>query len=267
MNEGFMNDILRRILAVKHDEVAADREIDSVLSLRRVAEGRVDRRDFVAALRAAIAAGRLGVIAEAKKASPSKGLLCADFHPDRIAASYQRHGAACLSVLTDRRFFQGASSDLVAARGACTLAVLRKDFVVDAYQVVQAAALGADAVLLIVAALDDVQLADFEALALALGMAVLVEVHDASELDRALRLHTPLIGVNNRDLRSFEVTLDTTLRLLHDVPADRLLISESGIQTRTDIGRLRDAGVNACLIGEAFMRASDPGEALAQLMA
>ena len=262
-----MNDVLRRILAVKHEEVAADRQIRDALSLRRDAEARRDQRDFAGALRAAVAKGRMGVIAEAKKASPSKGLLRPDFAPATIAASYAAHGATCMSVLTDRQFFQGANADLVAARQACALPVLRKDFVVDTYQVVQAAALGADAVLLIVAALDDAELADFEAVAMALGLSVLVEVHDAAELERALRLRTPLVGVNNRDLRTFDVKLETTLALLPEVPADRLLISESGIHCLADIRRLRDAGVSACLIGEAFMRAPDPGVALAQMLA
>jgi indole-3-glycerol phosphate synthase len=205
------------------------------------------------------------VIAEVKKASPSKGVLREHFVPAEIAASYARHGAACLSVLTDRPFFQGSVDYLKAARAACALPVLRKDFMIDAYQVFEARAMGADCILLIAASLDDAQMADLEAQAQALGMAVLVEVHDGAELDRALRLKTPLVGINNRNLRSFEVTLDTTLGLLKHVPGDRLLVTESGILARADVQRMRDANVHAFLVGEAFMRAPDPGVALAEL--
>ena len=205
------------------------------------------------------------MIAEVKKASPSKGVLREHFVPAEIAASYARHGAACLSVLTDAQFFQGAPAFLEQARAACDLPVLRKDFMVDAYQVFEARAMGADCILLIAACLDDAQMADLEAQAQALGMAVLVEVHDGAELERALLLKTPLLGINNRNLRTFEVTLDTTLALLPRVPVDRLLITESGILGRADVQRMRDANVHAFLVGEAFMRAPDPGVALADL--
>jgi len=222
-------------------------------------------RGFEAALRSKINAGGAGVIAEVKKASPSKGVLREHFEPASIASSYAAHGAACLSVLTDQRFFQGADAYLQQARAACALPVLRKDFMVDEFQVVQARALGADCILLIVACLDDAQMADLEACARALGMDVLVEVHDGAELDRALRLRTRLVGINNRNLRTFDVTLDTTLGLLPRVPADRLLVTESGITGVADVQRMRAAGVHAFLVGEAFMRAPEPGVALAKL--
>jgi len=261
-----MSDILRRIVAVKREEVARARRQRDAPSLRREAESRTDdRRDFVGALRARLAANRGAVIAEIKKASPSKGLLRADFNPAAIAASYAGSGAACLSVLTDTQFFRGGDGDLAAARRACGLSVLRKDFVIDEYQIAQACVVGADCVLLIAACLDDAQLSDFAAAALALRMAVLVEVHDASELERALRLPTPLIGINNRNLRTFEVSLDTTINLMREIPAQRLVVTESGIATRDDVRRMRDAGVHAFLVGEAFMRAIDPGAALAEL--
>jgi indole-3-glycerol phosphate synthase len=262
-----MSDILQRIVAVKRDEIAAARAHRDLASLRRDAESRRDVRGFVDALRTPIALGRAAVIAEVKKASPSKGVLREHFVPAEIAASYARHGAACLSVLTDERFFQGSAAFLEQARAACALPVLRKDFMVDAYQVFEARAMGADAILLIAACLDDALMVDLEAQALALGMAVLVEVHDGAELDRALRLKTPLVGINNRNLRSFEVTLATTLGLLPRVPLDRLLVTESGILARADVQRMRDAGVHAFLVGEAFMRADDPGAALAALLA
>jgi len=265
-----MSDILQRIVAVKLEEVAAARARRSLASWRADAESAQARRGlrgFEAALRSRIAAGQAAVIAEVKKASPSKGVLREHFVPSEIAASYEAGGAACLSVLTDERFFQGSSAFLRQARAACTLPVLRKDFVIDEYQVVEARALGADCILLIAACLDDVQLADLETAALALGLAVLVEVHDGGELDRALRLKTPLLGINNRNLRSFEVTLDTTLDLLPRVPGDRLLVTESGILVREDVLRMRNAGVHAFLVGEAFMRAPDPGAALAALFA
>jgi indole-3-glycerol phosphate synthase len=239
--------------------------VRDLASLRREAEARTDVRDFIGALRAKVAAGQAAVIAEVKKASPSKGVLRENFVPAEIAASYERHGAACLSVLTDVQFFQGATAYLEQARAACAVPVLRKDFMVDAYQVFEARAMGADCILLIAACLDDAHMAELEAQAMALGMAVLVEVHDGAELDRALRLKTPLLGINNRNLRSFEVTLDTTLSLLPRVPAERLLITESGILSRNDVQRMRDAEVHAFLVGEAFMRAADPGVALAQL--
>ena len=260
-----MSDILQRIIAVKHEELAAARARRSGASWRAEAEARVDGRAFEAALRTRIAAGQAAVIAEVKKASPSKGVIRADFDPTAIARSYAAHGAACLSVLTDERFFQGSVEYLQQARANCTLPVLRKDFMIDDYQVFEARALGADCILLIVACLDDAQMVALEACARSLGMAVLVEVHDGAELERALRLSTPLIGVNNRDLRSFEVSLQTTLDLLPDLPADRLLITESGIHTRADVLRMRQAGVHAFLVGEAFMRAPQPGAALAAL--
>jgi indole-3-glycerol phosphate synthase len=207
------------------------------------------------------------VIAEIKKASPSKGVLRADFIPADIAQSYAEHGAACLSVLTDKQFFQGSVDYLKQARASCDLPVLRKDFMVDAYQVYEARAMGADAVLLIAACLDDAQMADLEAIARSLDMAVLVEVHDRAELERALKLKTRLVGINNRNLRTFEVTLQTTLDMLPDVPADRLLVTESGILKVEDVQRMRNAHVHAFLVGEAFMRAAEPGEALAKLFA
>ncbi len=262
-----MTDILDRIVAVKREEIAAARQACDAAAMRRAAEAAAPPRDFVGALRARIAAGDAAVIAEVKKASPSKGVMREPFEPYAIARSYERHGAACLSVLTDRPFFQGAPEYLQQARAACALPVLRKDFMVDAYQVDEARAMGADCILLIAACLDDALMADLEAQALALGMAVLVEVHDGAELERALRLATPLVGINNRNLRSFEVTLETTLGLLPRVPAERLLVTESGILGRADVERMRAAGVHAFLVGEAFMRAPDPGEALAGLFA
>jgi indole-3-glycerol phosphate synthase len=262
-----MADILDKIVAVKREEIAAAKARRDIASLRRDAEAAPALRGFEAALRERVAAGRAAVIAEVKKASPSKGVLREHFVPAEIAASYARRGAACLSVLTDEGFFQGSAAYLQQARAACTLPALRKDFVVDAYQVDEARAMGADAILLIAACLDDAQMAALEAQAQALGMAVLVEVHDAAELERALRLKTPLVGVNNRNLRSFEVSLDTTLDLLPSVPADRLLVTESGIGARADVQRMRRAGVHAFLVGEAFMRADDPGAALADLFA
>jgi indole-3-glycerol phosphate synthase len=260
-----MSDILQQIVAVKREEIAAGKVRRSLASWREEAESRRDVRGFEAALRSKMAAGVAAVIAEVKKASPSKGVLREQFLPAEIAVSYARHGAACLSVLTDERFFQGSAAFLQQARAACELPVLRKDFMVDEYQVVEARALGADCILLIAACLDDAQMADLEAAAQALGMAVLVEVHDGAELERALRLKTPLLGINNRNLKTFEVTLDTTLGLLPMVPAERLLITESGILARADVTRLRAAGVHAFLVGEAFMRAPDPGAALAAL--
>ena len=260
-----MSDILNKIVAVKHEEIAAARAVRPLEVVRREAEALGGQRDFVGALRAKVAAGQAAVIAEVKKASPSKGVLRERFVPAEIAASYERHGAACLSVLTDERFFQGHADYLRQARAACALPVLRKDFMVDAYQVFEARAMGADCILLIAACLDDAQMADLEAQAHALGMAVLVEVHDGEELDRALKLKTPLVGVNNRNLRTFEVSLDATLGLLPRVPADRLLVTESGILTPEDVRRMRDADVHAFLVGEAFMRAPDPGAALRAL--
>ena len=262
-----MTDILEKITAVKHQEVAAAKKRKSLEAVRADAESRVLTRDFVGALRAKIADGQSAVIAEIKKASPSKGVLRADFEPADIAQSYAEHGAACLSVLTDKDFFQGSSDYLRQARASCTLPVLRKDFMVDAYQIYESRAMGADAVLLIAACLNDGQMAEFEQIARSLDMAVLVEVHDADELQRALKLKTPLIGINNRNLKTFEVSLDTTISMLADVPKDRLLVTESGITTPADVARMREVGVNAFLVGEAFMRAADPGEALAKLFA
>ena len=260
-----MSDILDKIVSVKWDEIHAARLHRDLASLRRDAEQLGGQRDFVGSLRKKIAAGGAGVIAEIKKASPSKGVLRENFVPEAIAESYERHGAAALSVLTDAQFFQGSIAYLERARAACTLPVLRKDFMVDAYQVFEARAMGADCILLIVACLDDAQLADLEAQAEALGMAVLVEVHDGRELDRALRLRTPLVGINNRNLRTFDVTLDTTLELMKNVPPNRLLITESGILGPADVKRMRESDVHAFLVGEAFMRAPDPGIALASL--
>ena len=262
-----MGDILQSIVAVKHEELAAAKALRSLASWRAEAEARRDVRDFEAALRTRMAAGGAAVIAEVKKASPSKGVLRQHFVPAEIAASYAAGGAACLSVLTDERFFQGSAAFLKQARAACALPVLRKDFMVDEYQVVEARALGADCILLITACLDDARMADLEACAHALNMGVLVEVHDGAELARALRLKTPLLGINNRNLKTFEVTLETTLGLMAQVPADRLLVTESGILKRADVLRMRSAGVNAFLVGEAFMRAPDPGAALAELFA
>jgi indole-3-glycerol phosphate synthase len=262
-----MDDILKRIVAVKHEEIKAARAALPLATVRREAEQLGGLRDFEVALRSKIAAGHGAVIAEIKKASPSKGVIRADFRPAEIAASYERHGAAVLSVLTDVQFFQGAPAYLQQARAACALPVLRKDFMVDQYQVYEARAMGADCILLIAACLDDAQMADLEACAQSLGLAVLVEVHDGAELDRALRLKTPLVGINNRNLRSFEVTLDTTLGLLKSVPAERLLVTESGILGPADVQTMRAAGVHAFLVGEAFMRAPDPGVALAELFA
>jgi indole-3-glycerol phosphate synthase len=262
-----MSDILDKIVAVKREEVAAALKQKPLAVVRADAESRVLTRDFEGALRAKIAAGQAAVIAEIKKASPSKGVLRAEFIPADIAQSYAEFGAACLSVLTDKQFFQGSVDYLKQARASCDLPVLRKDFMVDAYQVYEARAMGADAILLIAACLDDAQMADLEAIARSLDMAVLVEVHDREELTRALKLKTRLVGINNRNLRTFDVTLQTTLDMLPDVPADRLLVTESGILRAEDVKRMRDANVHAFLVGEAFMRAAEPGEALAQLFA
>jgi indole-3-glycerol phosphate synthase len=258
-------DVLERILAVKAGEIAQAKQVRGEAALRREAEAAEGPRDFVGALRAKIAAGQPAVIAEIKKASPSKGVLREPFDPEAIARSYARHGAACLSVLTDARFFQGRAEDLVAARAASGLPVLRKDFVVDPYQVYESRALGADCILLIVAALAPQRMRELEALAVSLGMAVLAEVHDRAELDLALELATPLIGINNRDLHSFETSLDTTLGLLPHVPAPRTVVTESGILVPEQVVRLRRAGVQAFLVGEAFLRAADPGMELRRL--
>jgi indole-3-glycerol phosphate synthase len=260
-----MSDILNQIVAVKHEEITAAKKKKSLEAMREDAFSRVLTRDFEGALRSKIAAGRAAVIAEVKKASPSKGVLREDFIPADIAQSYAEHGAACLSVLTDRQFFQGSAEYLKQARASCDLPVLRKDFMVDPYQVYEARAMGADCILLIAACLTDAQMAELETIARSLDMAVLVEVHDADELQRALKLRTRLVGINNRNLRTFEVSLATTLGMLKDVPADRLLVTESGILERADVQRMRSAGVHAFLVGEAFMRAADPGAALAAL--
>lgn len=260
-----MADILEKILAVKRTEVAAAKQRLPLAALRAQAESVGGGRDFAGALRAKVAAGSPAVIAEVKKASPSRGVLRADFDPQAIAASYARHGAACLSVLTDEQFFQGHPDYLRQARAASGLPALRKDFMLDAYQVFEARAWGADCILLIVAALDDGLMRELEETALGLGMAVLVEVHDGPELARALRLKTPLVGINNRNLRTFETSLETTIGLLGELPADRMVITESGILAPADVRRMRAAGVNAFLVGEAFMRAPDPGQALQAL--
>ncbi len=258
-------DILNQIVAVKHEEVAAAKKKVSLEAMRDDANSRVLTRDFEGALRRKIAAGQPAVIAEIKKASPSKGVIRADFIPADIAQSYAEHGAACLSVLTDRQFFQGQPDYLKQARASCDLPVLRKDFMVDPYQVYEARVMGADCILLIAACLSDAQMNELEAIARSLDMAVLVEVHDGDELDRALKLKTPLVGINNRNLRTFEVSLEATLGLLPRVPADKLLVTESGILTQADVQKMRAAHVNAFLVGEAFMRAPEPGEALAEL--
>ncbi|WP_367848694.1 indole-3-glycerol phosphate synthase TrpC [Rhodoferax sp. WC2427] len=262
-----MSDILEQIITVKRTEIATAMRRTSLADMRADAESRVLTRDFVGAMRKKIAAGQAAVIAEIKKASPSKGVLRADFIPADIAQSYAEYGAACLSVLTDKQFFQGQVDYLKQARASCQLPVLRKDFIVDAYQVYESRAMGADCILLIAAALEDSHMVELEAIAHSLDMAVLVEVHDAAELQRGLKLKTPLIGINNRNLRTFEVSLDTTLALQKDVPVDRLLVTESGILTTADVQRMRDANIHAFLVGEAFMRAADPGVALASLFA
>ena len=262
-----MSDILAQIVATKHQEIAAAQKRVPLAAMRADAESRLLARDFLGAMRAKVAAGLPAIIAEIKKASPSKGVIREDFIPADIAQSYAEHGAACLSVLTDRQYFQGSPDYLKQARASCDLPVLRKDFMVDAYQVYEARAMGADCILLIAACLSDDQMRDLEALAHSLDMAVLVEVHDRDELQRALKLRTPLVGINNRNLRTFEVSLQTTLDMLPDVPSDRLLVTESGIVSAADVQRMRSAHVHAFLVGEAFMRARDPGVALAELFA
>jgi indole-3-glycerol phosphate synthase len=259
-----MSDILERIIAVKREEVRAAQLSAPLEELRLEASSR-DLRDFVGALRAKHEAGAAAVIAEVKKASPSKGVLREHFVPADIARSYEKGGAACLSVLTDVQFFQGSTAYLEAARAACSLPVLRKDFIVDPYQVVEARAMGADAILLIAAALSLTEMQELEAFAHSLGLAVLVEVHDRAELTQALTLKTPLIGINNRNLRTFETSLDTTLGMLDALPDDRIVVTESGILTRADVERMRSNGVHTFLVGEAFMRAEEPGAALSQM--
>ena len=262
-----MHDVLKRILARKQDEVAERRGRVSLFELKARAASAPPLRGFADAVEAKIARGEAAVIAEVKKASPSKGVIRADFDPAAIARSYEAGGAACLSVLTDIDFFQGADDYLIAARNACTLPVLRKDFIVDAYQLHEARALGADCVLLIAAALDDVQLAEYAFIAGELGMDVLVEVHDLDELERALPIPARLLGINNRNLRTFEVSLQTTLGLQAMVPADRVLVTESGILARADVALMRGNAIHAFLVGEAFMRQPDPGAALQDLFA
>lgn len=260
-----MSDILNKILAVKAQEVAAAKPVMPLPKLRAAAKHALPVRDFVGAIRSKIAAGQPAVIAEIKKASPSKGVIRADFRPAEIAQSYAQHGAACLSVLTDEQFFQGSEDYLKQARAACDLPVLRKDFMVDEYQIYQARAMGADAILLIASALTLSQMKTFEKLAHKLGMAVLVEVHDGEELKIALQLTTPLIGINNRNLRTFEVSLKTTLELLTNIPHDRIVVTESGIFTAQDVKLMLENQVYAFLVGEAFMRAENPGAELAQV--
>jgi len=262
-----MSDILNKIIATKHDEIAAALRAKPLAEVRVEAEANRDVRDFAGAIEAQIRAGNSAVIAEIKKASPSKGVLRENFVPAEIAKSYESGGAACLSVLTDAPYFQGSVDYLQQARAACRLPVIRKDFIVDAYQVYEARAMGADCILLIVGALELHQMQALEALAHELGMAVLVESHDAKELDAALTLKTPLIGINNRDLRTFNVSLATTTDLLARIPAGRRVITESGILTSADVAHMREHSVHAYLVGEAFMRAPDPGAALAGLFA
>ncbi len=260
-----MSDILNKVIAVKRQEIAVAQQSYPFEDLRLTAESRPPARDFVGALRAKHAIGAAAVIAEIKKASPSKGVIREDFRPAEIAATYERHGAACLSVLTDVQFFQGSAAYLEAARAACQIPVLRKDFMIDPYQIVEARAMNADCILLIAAALEPQQMRDLEAFAHGLGLAVLVEVHNAEELEHALTLKTPLIGVNNRNLRTFDVTLDTTIGLLDQLPDDRIVVTESGIRTRDDVALMRANKVDSFLVGETFMRADDPGAELAKL--
>ena len=262
-----MSDILQKILAVKAQEVAAAQAVKSLAEICAEAKQASPPRDFIAAIRHKIAAGQPAVIAEIKKASPSKGVLRADFHPAQIAASYASHGAACLSVLTDRQFFQGSAEHLAQAREACSIPVLRKDFIVDAYQVYQARAMGADCILLIAAALPVERMQSLETVAHNLGMAVLVEVHNADELTLALQLQTPLVGINNRNLRTFEVSLQTTLNLLPRIPKNSIVVTESGILQPQHVQLMRSHHVDTFLVGEAFMRAADPGVELARLFA
>ena len=260
-----MSDILKKIVTIKAQEIAAEKAECSWVAMRAKAEEALPTRDFVEAIRRKITAGQPAVIAEIKKASPSKGVLRADFRPAEIAVSYANHGAACLSVLTDVQFFQGSAKYLQEARAACSIPVLRKDFMVDTYQIYQARALGADCILLIAAALSLAQMQEFEALAYSLGLSVLVEVHNKTELDEALQLTTPLIGINNRNLRTFEVKLQTTLDLLPHIPQERIVVTESGIIQAGDVQLMRNNHVNTFLVGETFMRAIEPGAALARL--
>ena len=262
-----MSDILNKIIATKHQEVAAAKAAKPLEMVEAEALAQTAPRDFVGAIRQKIADGQPAVIAEIKKASPSKGVIRADFQPAEIARSYAAHGAACLSVLTDRDYFQGAPEYLQAAREACDLPVLRKDFMVDAYQVAEARAMGADCILLIAAALSLQEMQVLEAQAHSYGMAVLVEVHNGEELDAALHLKTPLLGINNRNLRTFDVTLETTLGLLARIPKDKIVVTESGILKPEDVALMRQNKVDAFLVGEAFMRAPEPGVELARVFA
>ncbi|MCZ6665411.1 MAG: indole-3-glycerol phosphate synthase TrpC [Gammaproteobacteria bacterium] len=260
-----MFDILTEIIAHKKSEVEA-RKVDRPLAdLEQLCKSVSPSRGFLAALIRSVSSGDPAVIAECKKASPSKGVICENYDPAAIAKSYQRGGATCLSVLTDERYFQGADEHLIAARSQCELPVIRKDFVIDPYQVIEARALGADCILLIIACLHDSELDELSAIATDLGMDVLIEVHDRTELERALRLRTPLIGINNRDLKRFETDIETTIGLLKDIPDDRFVVTESGIHTSSDVRHLRNNDVHAFLVGEAFMRAIDPGEKLREL--
>ncbi|MGB7814785.1 MAG: indole-3-glycerol phosphate synthase TrpC [Methylotenera sp.] len=262
-----MSDILNKILATKRDEVAASKAKVDLEEVKKLAQNQSRARDFVAAIRNKIAAGKAAVIAEIKKASPSKGVIRADFKPAEIAKSYEAGGAACLSVLTDVQYFQGSAEYLKQARAACNLPVLRKDFMIDAYQVYEARAMGADCILLIAAAIDLTKMRELESIAHSLGMAVLVEVHNGEELELALQLETPLLGINNRNLRTFDVTLDTTLGLLARIPAGKIVVTESGIFTADDVALMRDNNVHTFLVGEAFMRQDDPGVELAKVFA
>ena len=262
-----MSDILNKIIATKHEEIAAALSVKPLAAIEVEAAAQPAPRDFVGAIRNKLSHGQPGIIAEIKKASPSKGVIRPDFHPADIARSYEQHGAACLSVLTDRQYFQGCPEYLQAARAACALPVLRKDFMVDAYQVAEARAMGADAILLIAAALSLPEMQALEAQAHGYGMAVLVEVHNGEELDAALQLKTPLLGINNRNLRTFDVTLQTTLGLLSRIPADKIVVTESGILAPEDVALMRQNKVSAFLVGEAFMRAPEPGAELARLFA
>lgn len=260
-------DILKKIVARKHEEIAERSAKVSIDDLKAQLDGASPTRGFVESIRAKIAAGQAGVIAEIKKASPSKGVIREHFVPEQIARSYEQGGAACLSVLTDIDFFQGGDEYLKQARAACSLPVIRKDFIIDPYQVVEARVIGADCILLIAACLEDEQMRSLAELANSLGMDVLIEVHDEEELQRSLPLNQPLVGINNRNLRTFEVSLETTLRMLEQIPADRIVVTESGIHTPDDVKLMRDNKVNAFLVGEAFMRAEEPGEKLAELFA
>lgn len=262
-----MSDILNKILATKAEEIAAAQARLPLAEVQALAAQQAPARDFVGAIRSKIAAGKAAVIAEIKKASPSKGVIRADFKPAEIAASYEQGGAACLSVLTDEQYFQGSADYLKQARTACSLPVLRKDFMIDAYQVYEARAMGADCILLIAAALTLAQMQELESVAHSLGMAVLVEVHNGEELAQAIQLTTPLLGINNRNLRTFEVTLDTTLGLLEKISGDKIVVTESGIFTADDVKLMRDHAVHTFLVGEAFMRQDNPGAELTKVFA